>query len=95
MKFTLKLIILTTVLFGVLVFISAIIDNNSLSYPFWFYKDACSISVNPKTGEEFGVTSATDWLNLGLDIVVAFIIAFGFLFLLKRRKQSALLVKKL
>ncbi|MRX76555.1 hypothetical protein GJU39_10670 [Pedobacter petrophilus] len=86
MRLALKLIFYTMIAFVLLVVISALIDSTSLGFPFWFYKDACSISVNPETGETFGVTSATDWLNLGLDIVVAFIIAYAFLFLLNRKK---------
>ncbi len=88
MRSTLKLIAFTTITFGLLVLISALIDNTSLGFPFWFYKDACSISMNPETGEIFGVTSETDWLNFGLDILVAFIIAYAFLFLMKQRKSK-------
>ncbi|MEO5911608.1 MAG: hypothetical protein ABIP95_12015 [Pelobium sp.] len=83
-----KIILVALLIFGGLVLLSLFKDDGNLGFPFWFYKDACEMTMNIETGEMGGITYAVSYLNLFLDILIAFGLAISLVFFLKSRNSK-------
>lgn len=87
-KLLIRVFLITLLVFGGLFLLSLFKDEGNIGFPFWFYKDACEMTMNIETGEMVGITYAVSYVNLFLDILISIAVATSILFCMRRKNMK-------
>ncbi len=74
----LRVLLYAALIFGLFTLGSVLANTGEIGFPLWFWRDACSMTYNPETGESGGITFETSWENGVLDVLLSLGLALLF-----------------